>query len=67
MDELEKIQSAIEKLADEQLEELAKRIDALRVRRATPVRVEQWLKRAVGAAKPGVTTDEILRMTRGED
>jgi hypothetical protein len=27
---------------------------------------ENWLAGARGAAKPGVTTDEVIRMTRGE-
>jgi hypothetical protein len=26
-----------------------------------------WLKRAKGSATSGLTTDEIMRMTRGED
>jgi hypothetical protein len=28
--------------------------------------VEQWLAGARGAAKPGVTTDEVIGLTRGE-
>ncbi len=27
---------------------------------------ERWLARARGAAKPGITTDEIMGQTRGE-
>ena len=27
---------------------------------------ERWLARARGAAKPGVTTDEVMALTRGE-
>ena len=28
--------------------------------------VEQWLASAVGAATPGVTTDDVMRLTRGD-
>ena len=28
---------------------------------------EKWLARAKGAAKPGVTTAAIMKLTRGED
>jgi hypothetical protein len=27
---------------------------------------ERWLHRARGAAKPGITTDQIMSLTRGE-
>ena len=34
---------------------------------ATPLATtERWLATARGAAKPGVTTDEVMAMTRGE-
>jgi AbrB family looped-hinge helix DNA binding protein len=28
---------------------------------------DQWLAKAAGSAKPGMTTDEIMAITRGED
>ena len=28
---------------------------------------DHWLAKAAGSAKPGITTDEIMAMTRGED
>ena len=28
--------------------------------------MERWLAAAAGAAKPGVTTDEVMALTRGE-
>lgn len=34
---------------------------------ARRARMEEWLKSAVGAGQTGLTTDEIMRMTRGED
>jgi predicted aspartyl protease len=32
-----------------------------------PLPVETWLKQARGAARPGVTTAEVMALTRGED
>lgn len=34
---------------------------------ARRAQMEAWLKRAEGAGQTGLTTDEIMRMTRGED
>jgi hypothetical protein len=34
---------------------------------ATPPRREDWVRRAVGGATTGLTTDQILRETRGEE
>jgi len=28
---------------------------------------ERWLSKATGSAKPGMSTDEIIALTRGED
>ena len=28
---------------------------------------ERWLSKAAGSAKPGMSTDEIMALTRGED
>jgi hypothetical protein len=28
---------------------------------------DEWLKTAVGAVKGGMTTDELMKLTRGED
>ena len=41
------IEAAIEKLPAPQMDELAGWLEALRVRRATPLPVENWLQRAV--------------------
>ena len=37
-----------------------------RSRGATPGAVERWLATARGAASPGVTTDAVMALTRGE-
>ena len=39
----------------------------LRERTARRRNFRAWLKRAKGSATSGLTTDEIMRMTRGED
>lgn len=67
MDDMDKIKADIERLTPAELEQLGKWVAELCVRRATPPHVEKWLKRAVGAAIPGVTTDDVMKMTRGED
>lgn len=67
MDDLNEIEAAIKKLSQTQFERLAAWMQAFRTRRQTPSHVEAWLKRAVGAAIPGVTTDDVLKMTRGEE
>ncbi len=36
-----------------------------RSKAATPF--DQWLTKAAGSARPGLTTDEIMANTRGED
>ena len=32
-----------------------------------PMRFQRWIKNAQGSATAGLTTDEIMAMTRGED
>ena len=60
------IERAIEQLPDAEVEQLriwlGQRLAERRVRPAA----DDWLKRARGAARPGVTTDSIMAMTRGE-
>ncbi len=39
-----------------------------RERKSKPAtRFDRWLTKAAGSAKPGLTTDEIMANTRGED
>ena len=61
------IETAIEKLPDSQVEELAGWLEALRVKRAAPPPVETWLQRARGAALPNTTTASMMALTRGEE
>ncbi len=67
MSTITEIENAIEKLSAAQMEQLAEWLEKLRVRRATPARVEGWLERARGAALPGETTARIMALTRGEE
>ena len=67
MSTLSEIEAAIEKLPVPEVDELASWLQELRIRRATPPQVESWLKRARGAAVPGVTTTEVMALTRGEE
>ena len=54
------IETAIERLPAQQVDELAGWLETLRVRRATPPPVENWLERARGAAVPNVTTAGVM-------
>ena len=67
MSSIAEIESAIEKLPTPQVEELAGWLETLRVRRATPPPVENWLQRARGAALPGESTAKMMALTRGEE
>jgi len=67
MSTITEIEAAIEKLSPPQVEELVAWLEAIRVRRATPPRVESWLERARGVALPGATTASVLALTRGEE
>jgi hypothetical protein len=66
MSSITEIESAIEKLPAPEVDELAGWLEALRLRRATPQPVENWLQRARGAALADVTTMKIMGLTRGE-
>ena len=66
MNTVVEIETAIERLPALQLAELAAWLEQLRVRRAVPPPAEAWLERARGAARSGVTTAEVMALTRGE-
>lgn len=67
MSTLVEIESAIERLAAPQVDQLACWLETFRQRRATPPAVEDWLKRARGAALPCVKTKDVMALTRGEE
>jgi hypothetical protein len=67
MSSIADIERAIEKLSPPQMEELARWIEGLRVKRAKTLPVEKWLERARGAARSGESTARIMALTRGEE
>jgi hypothetical protein len=66
MRSIAEIEAAIEKLPAPQMDELAVWLDRLRSRRDAKATVESWLNQARGGALPGVTTADIMTLTRGE-
>ena len=64
MSTIHEIEAAIEHLPVPQVEELAVWLEAHRARRVAPLAADAWLKRARGAARPGVTTAEVMALTR---
>jgi hypothetical protein len=66
MSSIAEIEAAIENLPDPQVDQLARWLDTLRQRRALPPPVDSWLKHARGAAIPGVKTQDVMALTRGE-
>jgi len=68
MSTIAEIETAIEHLPTPQVDELAAWLEAYRARRAASLAAEAWLKRARGtAALPGVTTADVMALTRGEE
>lgn len=67
MSTIGEIETAIENLPAPQVEELAAWLAAYRRRRTAPLPAETWLKQAQGAARPGVTTAEVMTLTRGDE
>lgn len=67
MSTVAEIETAIEHLPAAQVEELAIWLEAYRARRAAPPPAEAWLKRARGAARPDVTTADVMALTRSEE
>ena len=67
MSTVAEIESAIEKLGAPEVEELAVWLETYRARRAARVSAEAWLERARGAARPGVTTADVMALTRSDE
>ena len=64
---ISEIESAIEKLPASQVEELAIWLAALRAKQRAQPSVDAWLERARGASQPGITTAELMKLTRGDE
>ena len=67
MSTLSEIEAAIEKLPEPQIDELAQWFSQRLAMKGRPAGLDEWITRARGAAKLGVTTDSIMSETRGED
>lgn len=67
MSTITEIEQAIEQLPARQVDELAHWLEAHRAQRANPLPVDTWLNRARGAARPDVTTDDVMSLTRGDE
>ena len=67
MSTITEIESAIERLPEPQVDELAIWLEAHRAQRVASLPAEAWLNRARGAARPDVTTDDVMTLTRGDE
>ena len=67
MSNIAEIEAAIENLPDPQVDQLARWLENLRQCRATLPAVESWLQRARGPARPGIKTQDMMTLTRGEE
>jgi len=67
MSTIAEIEAAIQKLPDPQVEEVARWLETLRLRRSAPPAADTWLQRARGAARAGVRTADVMALTRGEE
>ena len=67
MSTVAEIEAAIERLSGTQVEELAAWLEKFRSGRTAPPPVEHWLATARGAAKPEVSTEALMSLTRGEE
>ena len=67
MSTISEVETEIEHLPASQVDELAIWLEAYRARRNAPLPADAWLERARGAAQPGMTTAELMALTRGEE
>ena len=67
MSSIAEIERAIEKLPAPQVDELAGWLEKYRVSKAARPPIEGWLQRARGAALPGMKTQDVMALTRGEE
>jgi hypothetical protein len=71
MSALAEIEAAVEQLPLAQQEKLyvhvGARLESRPKRGLTTEGIEAWLKTARGAAIPGITAEQVMAMTRGEE
>jgi hypothetical protein len=66
MSTIKEIENAIECLSAAEVAELAAWLEQLQGRRTVLPAAESWLERARGTAAPGVTTEGVMALTRGD-
>ena len=67
MSTIAEIESAIERLPAKEVEALAVWLETVRNRGVAKPAVEAWLNQARGAAQPGVSTADVMALTRGDE
>ena len=67
MSTIAEIEVAIERLPAADVETLAVWLETLRQRWAVKPAAEAWLNQARGAARPGVSTADVMELTRGDE
>ncbi len=66
MSTVAEIEAAIERLPLPEVEQVAEWLETYRFQRGTGPQAEAWLESARGAARPDVTTAEVMALTREE-
>jgi hypothetical protein len=66
MSTVAEIEAAIKRLPLTEVEKVAQWLATYCAQCSTAPQAEGWLERARGAARPGVTTAEVMDLTRGD-
>ncbi len=67
MNTIAEIETAIARLPEPDVAELAAWLGKFRAQRDVHRPVKAWLERARGVSRPEVTTAEVMALTRGEE
>jgi hypothetical protein len=67
MSTIAEIEAAIKNLLGPEVDQLARWLEEFQNRREGAPSLESWLQRARGAAVPGLKTEDLMAVTRGEE
>lgn len=67
MSTISEIESAIERLPEKDVEALTLWLESRRKRGVTKSVAEAWLNQARGAARPGMSTADVMALTRSDE
>lgn len=67
MSTIAEIESAIERLPEKEVEALAVWLEAWRKRGVAKPVADAWQDQARGAARPGLSTADVMALTRGDE